>query len=471
MSEVDLIESKNYAPKNLGQVCVLGLGKTGSVVANYLCSLLGKRVESVHIYAGEKKEFAMKTADKLLSLGATVSFDDKEINFNYDLCIASPGFSNLSDIFKSAEKNCNEVISEVEFAWRESRSDATWVAITGTNGKTTTTALTEYILQNSSKHAVAVGNIGNVALEAVAADEWKSKYEQIDIYVLEASSYQLALCSKFAPKISVLLNISPDHLDWHGSFEAYVKAKLSVFNNAQIGVINIDDPKTNEYIGDIKNKNLNQIIKNTKDENNIIVEYMGKSHCFCAIGDMKIIGEHNCVNARAAASICMLLGLNDDQISEQLKSFRPLEHRLEPCGIVAGVRLYNDSKATNVDSVLVAIDSFAKNKAIFMLGGKDKNTNLDELVNKCLDNLKGVILYGEAQDRFYDAFKSAIDKNDKSDFLCEKSQNMKTAFKLAMEKAYPGDFVVLSPACSSFDEFDNFEQRGEVFKALVEKCK
>ena len=163
----------------------------------------------------------------------------------------------------------------------------------------------------------------------------------------------------------------------------------------------------------------------------------------------------------------MALGLSDEQIASALSSFESLEHRLEPCGIVAGVRLFNDSKATNVDSVLVAMDSFEAKKAIFMLGGHDKNTALDELVKKASNKLKGVICYGEAADRFYDAFKGKV--ND--DFILEKAQNMGAAFKLAMEKSFPGDYVVLSPACSSFDEFDNFEQRGKAFKSLVEKCK
>ncbi len=243
---------------------------------------------------------------------------------------------------------------------------------------------------------------------------------------------------------------------------------MNIFNNANIAIVNADDEQTAAYIDDIKSKGVKELILNKYDKDNIIVERGEQSIKIIAINDMKIIGEHNCVNARAAASACLTLGLSADQIADGIKSFKPLEHRLEPCGIVAGVRLYNDSKATNVDSVLVAMDSFEDKKAIFLMGGHDKNTDLTELVSKALKKLNGVICYGEAQDRFYDAFKQQVNDDE---FFLAKSKNMKTAFKLAMENVYPGDYVVLSPACSSFDEFDSFEQRGEVFKALVEKCK
>ena len=211
------------------------------------------------------------------------------------------------------------------------------------------------------------------------------------------------------------------------------------------------------------------LIENTHDDENIIVEYKNQEHKILPIADLKIIGEHNCVNARAAASACLVLGLEDEQIVEGLKTFQSLEHRLENCGIVAGIRLFNDSQATNVDSVLVAMDSFERGKAIFLLGGRDKNTPLDELVSKAKDQLKGVVCYGEAADRFFDAFYNYGDKHD--DFIVKKAKDMKSAFYMAMEAAYPGDYIVLSPACSSFDEFDNFEDRGNVFKSVVNSIK
>lgn len=464
----NLIEDKNYAPKKLGKVCVLGLGKTGFAVANYLCPLLGNRVKSLHIFAGDKNEFTMQSADRFIKDGASVSFDDEVIDKSFDLCIASPGIPEGSDLMKSAKKNCTEVISEIEFAWRESSTKIKWVAITGTNGKTTTTELTTHILQAAGKHALAVGNVGNVAIEAVASDMRKSHYEHTDIFVAEVSSYQLTLCDKFKVDVACLLNITPDHIEWHGSFEKYKKAKLKIFKSAKYGVVNMDDAEVESSIETIKRRVKNHFIRNTFNDKVLSVNYENKNHEIISINSMRIIGEHNCCNARAAASICLILGLSDAQIKDGIASFMPLEHRLENCGIVAGVRLYNDSKATNVDSTLVAIGSFEPRKAIFMMGGRDKNTSLDELANKVSENLKGVVAYGEAKDRFYKALKK---KQKDDNFILDIADDMKSAFKIALEKAYPGDFVVLSPACSSFDEFKNFEERGNVFKDLVEKCK
>ena len=472
MNKRKFIEGKNYAPKKLGDVCVIGLGKTGNVVSEYFCALLGKRVESLHIFAGEKSQSSMQAADKYLKLGASVSFDDNLISKHFDLCIISPGISCISDIYLSAVDNCEEVISEIELAWRESSVTAKWVAITGTNGKTTTTSLIEHILKFNNKKAIAVGNIGNVALEQVSYDQHKSIYNINDIYVVEVSSYQLESCKYFAPEIAVLLNITPDHLDWHGGFTEYVKAKRKIFDNAKTAVLNLEDEECKNALNMLKNReSAISIIHNYKHDSEISFKCFGVDFDICKNADLKLIGEHNYVNARAAASVCACLGLSASQIAKALISFSPLEHRLEPCGIVAGVRLYNDSKATNVDSVLVAINSFEKNKAIFLLGGKDKKTNLNLLVKSCVNNLKGVVCYGEAKNRFYKEFNDYLTKNNNNNFILKSAENMKSAFKTGMEISFPGDYVVLSPACSSFDEFQNFEQRGYVFKELVNRCK
>lgn len=322
-----------------------------------------------------------------------------------------------------------------------------------------------HIFNGAGRQSESVGNIGNVALDVVAKNQRKSKYDHKEFYIAEVSSYQLALCDKFAPEVAVLLNITPDHLSWHETFENYKNAKLKIFDNAQWAVVNCDDEEISKNLDKLPIK---KIIKNVHDDQNIIITLQSEDHNIIPISEMKLLGEHNCVNARAAASAAILCGIEDSHIANGLKSFESLEHRLEPCGIVAGIRLYNDSKATNVDSVLVAMDAFEPKKAIFMLGGRDKNTNLDELVKKAHEKLKGVVCYGEACNRFYEEFDNV--KAD-GDFLLFQAENMGSAFKTAMENAFPGDFVVLSPACSSFDEFNNFEERGRAFKSIVEKCK
>lgn len=312
-----------------------------------------------------------------------------------------------------------------------------------------------------------MGNIGKVALDAVAENDRKSIYEHTEFFVAELSSYQLTLCKKFKPQVSVLLNITPDHLDWHGGFDGYKRAKFKVFNNAHTAVINQEDKTVSSNIDTIKEQ-VSELISVNTHQDLIIVNYKNKDFEIVNNEDLKLIGEHNYSNARCAAAVCLALGLTPDQISSGLVSFPPLEHRLELCGYVAGMYLYNDSKATNVDSVMVAMDAFPKEKAIFLMGGKDKHTDLAKLVEKAYKNLKGVILFGQAQGRFYEEFMK-LEKPE--NFVIEKSDNMKTSFKLALEISSPGDYIVLSPACSSFDEFDNFEHRGNTFKKLVDMCK
>lgn len=472
MDKVKLLKNRNYAPESLGKTCVLGLGKTGKVVADYLLDNLGNRVSSVHVYAGKKSEFSLRNADKLIKRGASVSFDDEELFENYDLCVVSPGIPQNSNIYISAKNKSEELIGEIELAWRESNSEAKWIAITGTNGKTTTTELTCHILNNTNLRAVSVGNIGNVALDAVAKDERKSIYMKTNVYVAEISSYQLHSCSKFAPYAACLLNITPDHIDWHGSFDAYKHDKLKVFSSATYAVINGEDKVASSQLDKISHqKNIKEVIINNSHAKDIIVNRNNEEVKIAEISDLKIFGEHNCVNARAAASLCMLLSVPVSVIEDGLKSFDSLEHRIEPCGIIAGIRLYNDSKATNTDATIQAIGAFEKSKAIFLLGGKDKKTDIQEMAKRCLDHLKGVVVFGEARERFFDAFKKEKNQKENCDFLLLQASNMKEAFKIAMENAFPGEFVVLSPACSSFDEFGNFEERGKEFKKLVEACK
>lgn len=470
-------ETKKSAPVSLGRVLVLGLGASGAAVGRYCARLLGSRVDSLTIAAGTDNDKARDVARDLEQAGATVLFETYRFDGAFDVCIASPGISENSEFFRTAACCSEEVISEVEFAWRESAADSTWIAITGTNGKTTTTALAAHILVANGRQAKAVGNIGDTCIEAVASG-------QVDTYVAEVSSYQLASTRRFKPEVAVLLNITPDHLKWHGSLEAYASAKRKVYANCDGSCAVVMDA-TNEMVRSFVReareqgafpyvplgcaRGLDSSMREACGSENaayldggrLVVEWKGARHDLVAERDLMIKGEHNAANALAAASVAVALGIDDDGIRRALTSFAPLEHRIEPCGSVAGVACYNDSKATNVDATLKALAAFDPDRPIVLLGGDDKGTDLSELVDAARAHCKAVVCFGASRDRFLAAFERA------DDLAVFSALHLRDALEVALDQARSGDIVVLSPACASFDEFSCFEERGETFKALV----
>lgn len=475
--------AKKHAPTSLGRVLVLGLGKSGRAATAYLSALIGDRVESVTVAAGDKTDAALAFAESAQAAGARVLFDHREIEGAYDVCVASPGISQFSDFYRCAAKASTEIISEVELAWRESPADSRWVAVTGTNGKTTTTALIAHVLDCANVAAKAVGNIGDTCLEAVAAGG-------TDVFVAETSSYQLASTSLFAPEVAVVLNITPDHLSWHRSFENYRDAKFKVLDNLSavdgaVAVFDATDAVVREKVKQVRalgpTRGYAYVLLGSKagldasmreacgsenaaylDKGELVVEFGGEVSRLCSTGDLKIKGMHNASNALAAASAALALGVDAQRVGEGLQTFSPLEHRIEPCGTVAGVALYNDSKATNVDATLHALDAFGAVKPIVLLGGDDKGTDLAELVCAAERHCKAVVCFGAAGPRFFEAFAHAS-------LPVMQAPTLEPALDAALEAAEPGDVVVLTPACASFDEFDSFEHRGRAFKGLVKR--
>lgn len=471
---------RKAAPEFLGDVLVLGLGKTGEAVCEY-CLAEGDRIASLTVAAGAKSDASLALAKRLEARGAQVVFDTISFADTYDLCIASPGISQFSEFYQNAQNAAREVISEVEFAWRESARDSVWIAITGTNGKTTTTALTAHLLRSAGMNAVAVGNIGDTCIEAVRKDE-------VDYYVAEVSSYQLASTKQFAPQVAILLNITPDHLKWHKSFEAYCEAKQRIYANlANAGGVVVMDAVNDVvrgYVKDLKRIPTAQrgfsyipigtaqgigysMIDACGAENAayvagsvLMVDQAGVTNELITTEELNIPGEHNVSNALAAASAVLAIGCEVEAVREGLRSFQPLEHRIEPCGSVDGIACYNDSKATNVDATLKALAAFGDTKPIVLLGGDDKGTSLEVLVEEASAHCKAVVCYGEAGPRFLEAFAA-------SPLPHYAAPHMREAFGCALEIGQPGDVIVLSPACASFDEFGCFEERGNVFKDLV----
>ena len=472
------------APVRLGNVLVLGLGKSGKSAARYCAGLLGTRVDRLFIAAGAENDDSRAFVESLAD-GPAIEYafgDDalEGVEGRFDLCIASPGIPFWHQLYVRGAALSDELVSEVEFAWSESGEDSTWVAITGTNGKTTTTSLAAHVLRECGFAADAVGNIGDVCLDAVVAGRTR-------VYVAEVSSYQLYSTRLFAPDVAVMLNITPDHIHWHKTLEAYRDAKFRALDRAAFAILDATNDVVRakvrayraagrtDYIpmgtadgvhGDMRAKcgAVNAAFLDGEEVLHVALD--GVDHVLCRASDLQIKGEHNASNALAAAAVAVALGADDAAIAAALASFQPLVHRIEPCGSVAGVACFNDSKATNVDATLKALAAFPGQRVAIMLGGDDKGTDLAELVRAVHRHAAVAVCYGEGGPRFHQAFQAAA-ADAPAGFTLLQAQHMEDALDAALAAAHAGDVLLLSPACASFDEFRSFEHRGDAFKQLV----
>ncbi len=492
-----MIEGRKSAPDNLGRVLVLGLGKSGHDVVEYLQGKAASRVDSLAVFGGAQTPDVDGFAQGLSAAGAHIAFGDDAVaklaeaaGGHFDLCIASPGISEFSEVYQAARAVSEEVVSEVEFAWRESASESRWIAITGTNGKTTVTALTAELLREAGFKASAVGNIGDTCIAAVSEG-------QTDVYVAEVSSYQLASTKRFAPQVAVLLNITPDHLHWHRTLENYRDAKFKLLANlesvdsslavldstndvvrakvrelaeegSQRGFDYIPMGTADGIMGDMRKRCGSRSAAFVSEDGSLVVCLNGCEHVLVNEDDLLIKGRHNAANALAAAAAALGLGADDDAVRRGLVSFSPLEHRIEPCGSVGGVACYNDSKATNVDATLKALEAFPRTRPLVLLGGDDKGTDLAPLVAAAHAHTRAVVCFGDARERFLAAFDDAS-ASAPADFKLLSADHLEDALDVALAEATSGEVVLLSPACASFDEFNSFEHRGEMFKAMVSK--
>ena len=451
---------------SLGDVCVLGLGKTGEGIATYLTSLPAGRVDSVTLYGGAKSVEGPGTV-ALEERGVRVVLGTEDVEGSYDLTIASPGIPEHSDFMHKAQACSREVIGEPEFAWRE--SPERWLAITGTNGKTTTTSLTAELLRAAGEDALAVGNIGRLATGEVAGRRpgcW---------FVAELSSFQLAGSRDLHPRAAALLNITPDHLSWHGSLEAYAAAKERVFRNlgeGDLAVVSDEDEWCRAAIEHLEARGLNVARLHVEGDpgtpyaafrrgGRLVVRLDGVENDLIAADELSIRGDHNVQNALAAAALVLHVGASIEGVRAGLRAFAPLEHRVEPCGELDGVRFVNDSKATNTDAVEKALGAFDAGSVVLLMGGTDKGTDLSGVVHAAQRAAHAVVCYGEAGERIAEAFEEAGGPQ------VLRASHMADALEAACGQAEVGDTVLLSPACASFDEFSGFDERGRVFKRLV----
>jgi len=458
-----------------GDVCLLGLGVTGRAVLEYF---LGHPscLNSLTIYPGtmERKNLTYLQG---LPDNFTACFDEETVSGRFDLAVVSPGIPPYSDLYLSAEKCAGEVISEPELAWRISPEK--WIAVTGTNGKTTVTELIADLLESAGKTAWAAGNIGVPCIKIVA------KRDPADWIVAELSSYQLHSTVQFAPRIAVLLNITSDHINWHGSFEGYVEDKKRILGNLAFdapAIIDVCQEKTRAiayeltaqgkrvvYVGSEKGlcgeppSHYQELAYLEPTTNALVLESERGVYRLLNANELRIKGPHNLSNALAAAAAAIEVGATVDELNAGLASFIPLPHRFEPCCEVNGVSFVNDSKATNIDAAIKALSSFADDaqagSIVALFGGVDKGTNLNELVEACMIPCRDVICYGEAGRRFQAALGAKLPAYYVKTF--------DEAFNTAAQLAEKGDTILLSPACASYDEFDSFEARGDHFKKKI----
>lgn len=437
---------------------ILGLSKSGISAAKYL------RKHGADVFITElrleKEEDTLKIKE-LNALGIQVEMGQHSEEFiqNSYIAITSPGIPPYSEIFKKLKQENIPIISEVELAYRESQKP--FIAITGTNGKTTTTALTAHIL-NEQYIAKACGNIGNPPCDFLD--------EEIDYFVCEMSSYQIAMSNSFKARIACWLNFTPDHLDWHGGLDNYFDAKAKLFvapQNPAFAIFNGADKKLLEFSKEV-NDPLSEVFLFAKEvEDNccyikndaIYFKENKKEERIIDIKDCPLVGEHNYQNIMCAIVVAKIVGLNNEKVVSAIKKFKAPEHRLEFVRKFNGINFYNDSKATNPEAAIVAIKSFNDKDVVLIAGGRDKNTDLTEFCQEIKKHIKTVILIGEASERF----AQSLNKNGFDNIIFEKT--LESAIDKSIE--LNPQIILLSPACASFDMFKSYEERGKVFKDYV----
>ncbi|WP_439881952.1 UDP-N-acetylmuramoyl-L-alanine--D-glutamate ligase [Pontibacter sp. MBLB2868] len=441
------------------KIAILGAGESGVGAA------LLAQAKGLEVFVSDMGQIKEKYKAKLAT--AAIPFEEGTHNFDRilaaDQIIKSPGIPDKAPIIQEAIQKDIPVISEIEFAGRY--TDAKFICITGTNGKTTTTLLTYHLLKNAGLNVGLAGNIGDSLAEKVIDNEY-------DYYVVELSSFQLDNMYQFKAHIAVLLNITPDHLDRYGySMEKYAASKLRIAQNmtgADFFVLNADDENIqkafkSEVFGGTTIPFSLQKAEGAKvyfEGDAIKVEekfYEG----IIDTSKSGLIGKHNQYNTMAAVTIAKLMGIGDEQVEQALETFENAEHRLQQVGVAKEVTYINDSKATNVEAVWYALEGI-KQPIIWIAGGVDKGNDYSTLAELAREKVKVLICLGKDNEKLKQAFGRIVP-------IIAETTSIEYAVRLSRSLATPGDVVLLSPACASFDLFNNYEHRGQRFKEAVEK--
>ena len=446
------------------KVLVVGMGRSGRAAVDALLS------KGAAVSIQDSKSAAdMDPAflEKMEAAGVTAYLgcvpEDMSV---FDMLVLSPGVPPRLGFVQDAKAAGAEIIGELELAYRLCKGN--FIAITGTNGKTTTTTLVGEIYKAAGRDTIVGGNIGNaIAVDAMNAgeDTWM---------VTEISSFQLETIRQFRPEVSAILNLTPDHMDRHGTMEEYGRVKARIFENQtpdQYCVLNYDDEACfglaeregcKAKVVPFSRKTQLEFGAFAKEGRIVIRNEAGEEVDICGQDELQIPGTHNLENALAAAAVCYFGGIDPQVIGEAMKAFPGVAHRIELVREKDGVRFVNDSKGTNTDAAIKAIEAMKEN-IILIAGGYDKGATYDEFIGTFPGRVKELILLGKTAPKIKAAAEAAGFTN------ITMAADMEECVTKAWEKAQPGDVVLLSPACASWDMYDNFEQRGDHFRECAQK--
>jgi len=445
--------------ENTNRIVILGAGESGTGTA-----ILAKK-QGFDVFVSDFGAIKDKYKQVLTQEG--INWEEnthtESLILNAGEVIKSPGIPDKAPIVQKLINKNIPVISEIEFAGRY--SNAKHICITGSNGKTTTTLLLYHILKNGGLNVALGGNVGK-------SFAWQVAEENYDYYVLELSSFQLDGMFNFKADIAILLNITPDHLDRYDyKFENYIRSKFRIIQNQTENdyfIYNDDDETIKQYINnyEIKAQKLpfstkHKIEKGAyiSENNELIVNTNTNNYINMSIFDLALSGNHNHQNTMAASITSSVLKLRKKNIRESLRDFKGVEHRLEPVLKIHGMQFINDSKATNINSTWFALETIKK-PIIWIVGGVDKGNDYNELMDLVKAKVKAIVCLGEDVSKIHEAFDGVIDN-------IVDTKSMEEAVKSAYYLGSKGDNVLLSPACASFDLFENYEDRGRKFKMAV----
>ncbi|CAG6395395.1 UDP-N-acetylmuramoyl-L-alanine--D-glutamate ligase [Streptomyces cocklensis] len=455
------------------KVTVAGLGVSGVPAAKALHGL-GARVTVVNGTAGERQQ---AEAAELEALGVTVRLGDGDtLPEGTELVVTSPGWKPSSPLFAAAAAAGVEVIGDVELAWRLRGPDAApWLAVTGTNGKTTTTRMLAAVLTAAGLRTAAVGNIGVSLFDVVLGEQ------DYDVLAVELSSYQLHWAPGIRPHSAAVLNLAPDHLDWHGSMAEYAADKGRIYHGNKVAcVYNAADPETERLVEEADVEEGCRAIGFTLEaprmselgvvdgllvDRAFVEDRRNSAQELAETADVQPLAPHNVANALAAAALARAYGVPAGAVRDGLRAFRPDAHRIEEVAVLDGVSYVDDSKATNTHAAQASLTAY--DHVVWIAGGLAKGAEFDELVAAAADRLRGAVLIGADRALIREALARHAPQVPVVDLERTDTGAMSAAVAAARQLAAAGDTVLLAPACASMDMFSNYNQRGDLFAEAV----